>query len=178
MRRINIIGTTGSGKSTLAEKIATKLSIPYVEMDALSWGKNWQSLSDELFLKKLEDCLKKESWVLDGNYNRTTPIKWKNVEIVIWLDLPFWKIFYQVVIRTIHRSWTKKELWPGTNNRETFRKSFFSKDSVIVWCLKMHARTKKRYEACSNDPQYAHIKFIRFKSHKEADQFLNSLSAT
>jgi adenylate kinase family enzyme len=38
-----VVGTTGSGKSTMAGRLAERLSIPHVELDAIYWGPNWQS---------------------------------------------------------------------------------------------------------------------------------------
>ncbi|GKW15514.1 hypothetical protein PEC301937_14630 [Pectobacterium carotovorum subsp. carotovorum] len=72
--RVNIIGTSGSGKSTLARRLSEKLAIPYIEMDALFWLKNWQERTDADFFQRLESALEPESWVLDGNYNRTRDI--------------------------------------------------------------------------------------------------------
>lgn len=47
--RVNIIGTSGSGKSTFARRLSEKLAIPYVEMDALFWLKDWQERADADF---------------------------------------------------------------------------------------------------------------------------------
>ena len=74
--RINVIRTRGSGKSTLARQLATSLRIPYLEMDQLFWKPNWEEPSDEEFLPKLEKALAAKAWVLDGNYSRTTALKW------------------------------------------------------------------------------------------------------
>ena len=92
LKRINIIGASGSGKSTFGKNLAGVLSIDYIEMDALFWGKNWSVPSDEVFFPKVKSALDKDAWVLDGNYNRTTPIKWEKVDTVIWLDFSFTRI--------------------------------------------------------------------------------------
>lgn len=55
--------------------------------------------------------------------------------MVVWLDLPYWQVLYQVLTRTLKRSITQEELWSG--NRESLKQAFFEKDSVI-WC---HLRT-------------------------------------
>ncbi|SVD27343.1 uncharacterized protein METZ01_LOCUS380197, partial [marine metagenome] len=39
--RINIIGTAGSGKSFFSKRVAQKLNIPCVEIEALAWKRNW-----------------------------------------------------------------------------------------------------------------------------------------
>lgn len=66
----------------------------------------------------------------------------------------------------------QEELWEGTGNRESFRKSFFSKDSIILWTIKTHRSVRVKYESYMQDPKYSHIKFVRLKNHREADEFL------
>lgn len=38
---------------------------------------------------KLKSELEKDKLILDGNYTRSIPIKWKNVEAAVRLDYPF-----------------------------------------------------------------------------------------
>lgn len=85
--KINVIGTSGSGKSTLAKQIATALSIPCIEMDRLYWRSDWQGTPDDEFQAKLAQALQASpDWVLDGNYNRTRPLKWRDVDVVVgWI---------------------------------------------------------------------------------------------
>lgn len=123
--KINIIGTSGSGKSTLARRIATELSLPYIEMDRLYWRPDWQGTPDEVLLKTLAETLAATpGWVLDGNYNRTRPVKWREVDLVVWVDCGFLRTLWQAVTRAFKRAWHQQELWPGTGNRESFRRSF------------------------------------------------------
>jgi adenylate kinase family enzyme len=171
--RINIVGTTGSGKSTFSKELAAVLNIPYVQIDQVYWGPDWYEPSDEEFFPKLKAALDKDSWVLDGNYQRTQPIKWKNVQAVIWLDYSFPIVFYRAVKRAITRSLTKEELWEGTGNRESFRRSFFSRDSILLWTLRTYWKNRKRYMRDMQDSRYAHIQFIRLASPAEAAEFLS-----
>ena len=45
--RINVIGTSGSGKSSFSKRLAEKLDVPYIELDALHWKPNWTKSTDE-----------------------------------------------------------------------------------------------------------------------------------
>ena len=121
--RVNIVGSSGSGKSTLRQKLADKLGHPPIEIDALFWGPNWTEPVDTEFMAKLEKALEPTTWVLDGNYDRTRAIKWPRATIVIWLDLPYWQVLWQVFTRTMKRSLTRETLWSG--NQESCRKHFF-----------------------------------------------------
>ncbi|UVO09962.1 AAA family ATPase [Pectobacterium polonicum] len=170
--RINLIGTSGSGKSTLARRLSEKLDVPYVEMDALFWLSDWQGRTDADFFQRLENALEPDSWVLDGNYNRTRDIKWRNVDVVIWVDYCFTRTLFQAVRRAYLRARHKEELWSGTGNKESFIRSFFSRDSIILWTIKTYSRNRKRYLADLADPRYRHIRFIILRSPQECETFL------
>ena len=77
---------------------------------------------------------------------------------------------------TFIRSITKAELWDDTGNVETFRKSFFSHDSVIIWTLKTYQRNRVRYTEMFNDPRYRHIEFVRLTSPTIAKKFIDELN--
>ena len=173
--KINVIGTSGSGKSTFAKKLSEALKCSYIEMDKIFWGPNWKWPSDEEFFGKLRKALSEPRWVLDGNYTRTIPIKWESVELVIWLDYSFSRTLFQAIRRAALRAWSKEELWEGTGNRESFRKSFFSKESIIWWTITTHGKVRKKYESYMVDSKYSHIKFVRLRNHKEAEEFLKKL---
>lgn len=173
--RINVIGCSASGKSTFGRRLATLLSIPYVELDAVFWEPNWKTPDDEVFYPRLEKALEPDAWVLDGNYSRTVPIKWKRVQAVIWLDYSFPRTVFRSVKRATTRAITKEELWPGTGNRETFRKGFLSKDSIILWAIKNHSKIRRKYEALDVDGEYEHIDFIRLTSPQETEAYLKAI---
>lgn len=171
--RINIVGTSGSGKSTLARQLATKLNCPYVEMDALWFRENWQNVSDEEFFSKVAAATSGNAWVLDGNYSKTIPIKWKHVQMVIWVDMPFYTTLYRALKRAFARAITQEPLWHG--NKESWRK-LFSKDSIVWWMIKTHRANVLKYEAMMQDKRYAHIQFIRLRSQREVDEFVKGFT--
>ena len=174
MQRINVIGTSGSGKSTFGKKLAAALGIPYLEMDKIFWGPDWGWPDDEVFFKKLELELQRENWLLDGNYTRTTPIKWQNVQLVIWLDYSLSRIMSRVIRRAVIRALTREELWEGTGNRESFKK-LFSKDSIVRWSWNTYHDNRKKYNAAMANKKFAHIRFIRLSGPREAEKFLAHL---
>ena len=141
-------------------------------MDKVFWGPNWYWPTDEDFFGKLQNELRQDSWVLDGNYTRTIPIKWEKVDTVIWLDYPFLTTLFRAIRRAFLRSLTQEELWEGTGNRESFSKSFFSKDSIILWMIKTHKQVCKKYESYLVDPKFSHINFIRLRNDRDVEFFL------
>ena len=168
--RINVVGTSGSGKSTVARRIAEKLDVAYIEMDALFWKPNWTEATDEEFFPALEEALSSDAWVLDGNYDRTRSIKWKRAQTVVYLDLPFLVVLYRMVRRCLIRGLKREELWAG--NTESVWKHFFTRDSMILWTMSSFRRVRRRYAKAFETPEYSHIRFVRLRSRKEVESFV------
>lgn len=173
LTRINVIGTSGSGKTTFSRRLAEALNHPLIEMDRLYWGPNWRQPSDDELFRKVADALSGDSWILDGNYTRTIPIKWERVQLVVLLEYSFLRTIFRVTKRAIKRAITGEELWPNTGNRESFRKAFLSKDSIILWAIRSYGHAKDRFASYSADPNYRHVTFVRLASRREEDAFFN-----
>jgi adenylate kinase family enzyme len=173
--RINIVGASGSGKSTFARALAKVLNLPYYELDQLFWKSAWEESSDDELFRKVHDVTSQPRWILDGSYTRTAPIKWKQVELVIWLDPSLARTILQVTKRTLYRSLTQQEIWPGTGNRESLRKAFLSKHSIIWWAITTHRNNRRRYTSIMSSPAYSHIPFMRLNSRTDVASFLKGL---
>jgi len=168
--RINVVGTSGSGKSTFSKLLSKKLNVPYIQLDTLHWKPNWEESTDEELFAKLEKALCGNDWVVDGNYSRTRNIKWKRVQMVVYLDLPFHNVLYRIIKRSLVRGIKKEELWHG--NKETVWKHLFTRDLMILWTLKTFHKRRKEYPKLFKKPEYSHIKFVRLRSGKEVEDFL------
>ena len=64
MRRVNLLGVSASGVDARAA-LAARLGVPFVEVDALHHGPNWQEASPEELRAKVEEAMAaSEGWVL------------------------------------------------------------------------------------------------------------------
>ncbi len=174
-KRINVVGTSGSGKSTFAKRLSEILQIPYIEMDVIYWKNDWVEPSDSEFFEKIAQATEGSSWVLDGNYNRSQDVKWKHVQTIIWLDYPFHLVFFRVLKRSICRLMDQKPMW-NTNNKETFKKSFLSKDSIIWWMMTSYPRMKSRYSEIF-ESKTSSFNLIRIRNQRELDSFLKQIKS-
>lgn len=175
--RVNVVGTSGSGKSTFSKKLAALLGSSYIEMDRLYHGPNWTEPPVETFRTRVSDALTGDRWVLDGNYHsKSYDIKWPKATAIIWIDPSFTLNLWQAVTRAANRAWTQKELWPGTGNRETFRKSFFSRESVVLWTITSYHRLQKRYGDVMQNPPYKHLRFTRLRGRRSTATFLDHIA--
>jgi adenylate kinase family enzyme len=174
-RRVIVIGTTSSGKSTLGQRLAERLGVPFVELDALNWEPNWVTAPLEVFQQRVREATAGDAWVVAGNYRtQTREITWPRAETVVFLDYPLWLILQRVVVRSWRRWRTKELLW-GTNY-ESFWKHFTSRDSLILWALRTHRRRKQQFQDVLSDPQWAHIRFVRLRSPEETERWLDAVA--
>jgi len=170
MQRIHVVGTSGSGKTTMAYRLAQRLRVPHIEMDALFWGPDWTPVPEEVFRQRVVEALSGSAWVMDGNYSRVRTSIWERADTVIWLDYSLTVIMAQLVSRTLRRALKREELWSG--NRESLSKSFFSRDSILLWALQTYRRHREQYPALFAQPEYAHLTVIRLGSPNTSAKWL------
>ena len=165
-RRIVVVGATGSGKSTLAETLAQRLGLPFVELDELFWLPNWVEPDEESFSAKVAAATSGESWVVAGNYRRTSvDVIWPRVDTMVVLEVSLATQLRRLITRSWHR-WRSNELLWGTNY-ERFWKHFLHRDSLLLFALRTHRATRDRYRSMMADPEWAHIDFIHLRSPTE-----------
>ena len=86
MQKAIIVGCSGSGKSTLSRKIHTLTGLPLYHLDNIFWRADKTHISREEFDRKLAEILHRDSWILDGDYNRTYEPRIAACDTVIFLD--------------------------------------------------------------------------------------------
>ena len=86
MERILIIGCGGAGKSTLARQLGELTGLPVVHLDKLFWHPGWVESTKEEIDAKIAAALDEPQWIMDGNYNRTLPLRIRKCDAVIYLD--------------------------------------------------------------------------------------------
>lgn len=175
MQRISVVGTSGSGKTTLARQVSQILSIPHIELDTLHWEPNWVEVPDEVMRSRAIEALSFDSWVVDGNYSEVRDIVWTKADTVVFLDYSFLVVMNRLLRRTLWRSITQQKVCNG--NRESLRKAFFSRDSILLWMLQTYSRNRKNYPALLQKPEYAHINLVHLISPQTAKDWLRSLKA-
>ena len=170
--RVAVIGTSGSGKTTLAARLADRLGVPHVELDALFWLPDWQEPDDDAFRARVEAALDGPGgWVVDGNYSRIQDLILGRVDTVVWLDVPLWTCLWRVTRRAVARARDGELLW-GTN-RERWR-NLVGRDSLGWWVITTHGRRRRETEERLRDASSAHLRVHRFRSTAAAQRWIDS----
>jgi adenylate kinase family enzyme len=174
--RINVVGTCGSGKTTVGRRLAERLGLPFVEMDALAWRSDWRLAPYEEIRRLLDTATRAGGWVVDGNYSRFRDLLWGRADTVVWLDLGFVRTFGQLLLRTFGRCITREELWHG--NRERLRSALLSRDSILLWGLKTYRRRRRDYPRLLSQPEHAHLRLVHLRTRCEIERWLAGLPQT
>ena len=88
MKKIIVIGCPGSGKSTFSRELHKKTNIPLYHLDMLFWNADKTTVEKSVFLERVEEILKKDEWILDGNFSSTMELRMSKCDTVIFLDFP------------------------------------------------------------------------------------------
>ena len=174
MPRIVVVGSSCAGKTTLARRLSQMLDIHHIQLDALSWLPNWVERDHESFLALLsQEVTTHPDWVIDGNYSRTHHITWARAEVIIWLNYSFPVVLRRAISRTIRRVFTKEVVF--SENVETFRKAFLSKDSILLWVITTFHHRRRRYQDIRAKNEYGHLKWIELRKPAEAEVLMRRL---
>ena len=88
MKKIIVIGCPGSGKSTVSRALHNKTSLPLYHLDMMYWNADKTTVENSVFLERLSTVLKKDEWIIDGNYGSTMEMRMAACDTVIFLDYP------------------------------------------------------------------------------------------
>ena len=162
-----IASASGNGKTTLGRELASKLALPFVELDSLVHGPNWTETPDDELRRLVEPLVAGEGWVIDGTYDRKIGnLVLDAADTVVWLDLPLRVWFPRLLRRTILRLRGREALW--NDNRETLRNAFWGRDSLFGYALRKHFQRRRAWP-----DELADYRVIRLRTPAEVARFLD-----
>ena len=86
-KRIVVIGSPGSGKSTFSRKLSEITGIPLIHLDKEFWNYGWVETPKEEWIKKQENLISGDKWIIDGNYGSTLDIRIEKADTIISFQL-------------------------------------------------------------------------------------------
>lgn len=161
MLKILIIGSPGAGKSTFARRLRDATGLPLYYLDMLWHKPNQTTISRQVFDMQLNEILKKDRWIIDGNYQRTLEIRLKACDTVFLFDFAL----EVCLLGAISRIGKQREdlPWIETKMDEEFMRS------IIDFPQK---QLPQIYELLKKYQAEKHI--IILKSREEADLYFQS----
>ena len=172
MRRVLVVGQSGSGKSTVARRLASRLGVPHLELDALFHGPGW--VQSPSFADDVDRLTAHGDWVVDGNYSAVRDLLWSRADTVVWLDLSRTTTLRRAVWRTVHRVVRRAELWNG--NRERLR-TVLRATHPIRWTWSTAAAHRAAYEERMADPRWSGLRIVRLTRARDVGRWLTQQDA-
>ena len=99
MQRILVIGCCG-GKLTFSKQLSDRLNLPLLHLDRLFWKLGWIEQEELIFGDLLQIELKRDKWIIDGNYLKSLPLRLEYTDTVILLNLNRWICTVKKIIKT------------------------------------------------------------------------------
>jgi len=168
-----VIGSSCSGKTTLARRVAAAIGCPHVELDALHWGPGWSEAPDEQFRAAVRQRIEPPRWVVDGNYGKVRDIVWPKATDVIWLNYSFPVVFGRALARTLGRMLTRELLYSG--NRESFRNTFLSRDSILWWVVTTFRSRRRQYRELFGGDTFPQLSLTELRRPRDAERLVRTL---
>lgn len=165
MKKIIILGSPGAGKSTFSFALAEKTGLPLYHLDKMFWREGWVNVSKDELDAQIKDVLRKDEWIIDGNYSRTIPMRLEKCDTVFYLDYPRLVCFFGVVRRVLGSlGKTRPDMAEGCPER--FDLEFLQ----YTWKFR-----KKQREKLFGLLEGANAEIHIFRSRKEAKRYLDGM---
>ena len=137
MKRVLVIGSGGAGKSTFARRLGERLQIEVIHLDVAHWRPGWSEPTKVEWREKVEQLVRVEEWVMDGNYSGTLEVRLAACDTVVFLDLPRVVCVWRVLKRLLmYRKGRRPDMAEGCHER------FDLKLLAWVWSYPKRARPK------------------------------------
>jgi adenylate kinase family enzyme len=164
MKKVIIIGSCGAGKSTFAKKLAECMGLEIIHLDQEYWKPNWVRTDSNIFREKVKGLLRKDSWIMDGNYRSTMDIRIAKSDTIIFLDFSRWICLYRILKRRLRNN--RVDTLNCCNEQITYE--------LIKWIIWTFPSTNRKEILSKINKVKDRKKVVILKSNKQMEEFLSS----
>ena len=168
MRKVLVVGSGGAGKSTFARRLGALLDIEVVHLDSLYWQAGWVETPKDVWAEMVAGAVRRDAWIMDGNYSGTFDIRIEACDTLIFLDMPRLTCLRRVLQRFIrYRGRTRPDMTEGCAEQLNWE--------FILWIW--NYPKKQRVKVLELMREHAAGKrMIRLRSPAEAERYLAAVS--
>jgi adenylate kinase family enzyme len=165
MRRVLVIGPGGAGKSTLARQLGELLKIEVLHLDKFYWQPGWIETPKGEWLKTVEDLMKRDAWIMDGNYSGTLDVRVEACDTVIFMDLARTLCLRRVLQRALmYRNKSRPDMTEGCRERLTLE--------FILWIWNYARRTRPKIVRMLESKVGEKKRIVWLRSQADVKRFL------
>ena len=82
-----MVGCGGAGKSTFACELGAFTSLPVIHLDRFYWRPRWVPTPSEAWKVQLAELVRRDEWIMDGNYTGTLPERVAVADGIVFFDI-------------------------------------------------------------------------------------------
>ncbi len=117
-----VIGSGGAGKSVFSLELAQRTGLPVIHLDREYWGPGWQPMAEDRWEARIRELVRRDRWIMDGNFGGTISIRIAAADTVVFLDLPRLVCLWSVISRwATFRSAARPDMTPGNADKLDLR---------------------------------------------------------
>lgn len=152
-----------------SRRLGEILGLPVIHLDRHFWRPGWVEPAREVWRDQVEQLLKSDRWIIDGNYSGTMELRLGSCDTVIFLDFPRHICSWRIIKRSIqYRGRSRPDIADGCPERIDL--SFFK------WTWNYPVRSRPGVlERLSRVSDRTNI--ITLRNNREVTGFLASLAA-
>ncbi|WP_025026938.1 DNA topology modulation protein [Caldalkalibacillus mannanilyticus] len=167
MEKVLVLGCSGSGKSTFSQQLGELTGLPVVHLDSLFWKPGWVSSDESEWNETIEQLLKKDRYILDGNYSRTLEERLKEADSVFYFDFPRYLCFYRAIKRRVQNHGV---------TRPDMREGCIEKIDVefLLWIWNFNKRNRPTIMKCLEEVRSVK-QVVIFTSPKDVSKYIQTL---
>jgi adenylate kinase family enzyme len=170
MRKVLVIGSGGAGKSTFSRRLGQLLDIEVIHLDSLYWKPGWIKTPKAEWAETVEELVRRDAWIMDGNYSGTFDIRLKACDTLIFLDMPrlicLWRVLKRAVV---YRRRRRPDMAAGCDEKLD--------TEFILWIWNYPKTRRPRILEWMRE-NAGSKKMIRLRSPAEAETFLATIRHT
>ena len=166
-----VVGGCGAGKTTFSLRLAELTGLPLTHLDVLGWRGNWEKVPREEFNEKLAAAVAEDRWIIDGNYNKSMPVRLERADTVFWFDFSGSRCLLGVLERFFRNYGKSRDDMGGDCPEKLDREKLIFFRDAFVTAKKTHGRIAALLEDAEDKT------VIVFRTRKQADRYLRDLSA-
>lgn len=166
MNKVLILGCAGSGKSTFSKHLGIVQGLPVIHLDSLFWKSGWVASTEAEWNQILEALIRKDQYIMDGNYSRTLGIRMKDADTIFFFDFSRYLCIYQAIKRRIiNHGKTRSDMAEGCKEKIDLE--------FIMWIRNFKKRSRDKILKILEEAQ-EQKKVIIFKSRKDVKNYIKA----
>jgi adenylate kinase family enzyme len=166
MKKVLVLGCAGSGKSTFSSRLGQVTGLPVIHLDSFYWKPGWIAATEEEWDQIIDELVRLDSYIMDGNYSRTLNKRLLDADAVFYFDFPRLLCIYRAIKRRImNHGRTREDMAEGCKEKIDFE--------FLKWIWNFRKRNRGKILETLDQVKEQKLVYI-FRRPREVEEYLKT----